>query len=115
MDIPRGATDSEIEEIVAGVVGELSLEEKVYMMSGHGFFAQMKKSRAYCDEPYRIGGGNERLGIPSLRFADGPRGVVTGGGFRRAGGLKNTDRPSKRSRYVAACASCCLTSRAISC
>ncbi|MEM1230584.1 MAG: glycoside hydrolase family 3 C-terminal domain-containing protein [Pseudomonadota bacterium] len=59
-------------------LAELSLEETVAMLSGHGFFEDFAETRRYCSTPYRIGGGNERLGLPQGRFTDGPRGVVTG-------------------------------------
>lgn len=72
------APDDPLQERVAALLDAMSLEEKVYMMSGHGFARQFRTSRRYCDTPYAIGGGNERLGIPHFYFTDGPRGVVTG-------------------------------------
>jgi beta-glucosidase len=57
----------------------MTLSEKVEMMSGHGFFSSYKRSGGrWGAEPYRAGGGCERLGIPPLYFTDGPRGVARG-------------------------------------
>ncbi|MEO1963978.1 glycoside hydrolase family 3 C-terminal domain-containing protein [Hyphomonas sp.] len=63
-----------IEEIVA----ELSLEEKVSMMSGSGFYSIHAESKQWGAKPYPAGGANERLGIEGLKFSDGPRGVIVG-------------------------------------
>ena len=61
------------EEEAKQLVNEMTLEEKVMLMSG--------KTEEY-GERYNVlpfpSGGNERLGIPPIRFADGPRGVVPG-------------------------------------
>lgn len=64
------------------VVSQMSLEEKIYLMSGSITPEKMMHDFAtpgyhYNMVPYTAG-GNERLGIPSLRFCDGPRGVVSG-------------------------------------
>lgn len=65
------------------LVDQLSLEEKVNLMSGNITLDEMRKDMAaghhYNEWPYEAG-GNERVGIPSLRFVDGPRGAVTGVG-----------------------------------
>jgi beta-glucosidase len=60
------------------LLGELDLEEKVAMLSGHGFFDQFVEDGRYCASLYHIGAGNERLGIPPLLFMDGPRGIGMG-------------------------------------
>lgn len=58
----------------------MTLEEKVYLMSG-----RIKHEEAFSGEvhynitPY-LAGGNERLGLPPVKFCDGPRGVVCGTG-----------------------------------
>ena len=62
------------------LVGQMSLEEKVYLMSGRVSMEEMLedfKVRHYNWRPYPAG-GNERLGVPALKFVDGPRGVVSG-------------------------------------
>ncbi len=66
------------------IVGDLSLEEKVYLMAGNGSFQEMidqslMPGRHYNDVPYPAG-GIERHNIPPMLFCDGPRGVVCGTG-----------------------------------
>ncbi len=75
----KGMTASEIDAAVDAILDEATLEEKVAMMSGRGFFAQFQTSGGHWGaEPYRAGGGCERLGVPALYFTDGPRGVARG-------------------------------------
>jgi beta-glucosidase len=77
--IEKGASDREVEACVSGLLEQLSLEEKVFMLSGHGFLAQIKEDGGrYGARLYHVAGGNERLGIPPLLFNDGPRGVNMG-------------------------------------
>ena len=62
------------------IVSKMSLEEKVHLMSGQVSMEQMMKDaeipgRHYNWIPYPAG-GNERLGVPAMKFVDGPRGVV---------------------------------------
>ena len=80
MDHPsEGASLHEIEEFVTWCLDELSLTEKIYMMSGHGFIEQyLADEGQYNISPYQTGGGNDRLGLPKLMFTDGPRGVALG-------------------------------------
>lgn len=72
-------------EYAKKIVENLSLEEKVYFMSGNITIDEMIKALSegkgnhYNYEPYHAG-GNARLNIPDLRFVDGPRGAVTGVG-----------------------------------
>jgi|LFRM01.2.fsa_nt_gb beta-glucosidase len=60
------------------LVSKMTLEEKVYLMSGrirpkpHG---TPSGEEHYNFRPYAAG-GNERLGLPPMMFCDGPRGVV---------------------------------------
>lgn len=75
----KGLSPHEIDQLVDEVISQISLQEKIAMMSGIGFFRQIKESGyAWGAHPYRAGGGCERLGIPALYFTDGPRGVVRG-------------------------------------
>ncbi|MBW2282879.1 MAG: glycoside hydrolase family 3 protein, partial [Deltaproteobacteria bacterium] len=77
--IAKGATREECEAEIASLLSELSLDEKIAMLSGHGFFAGIAEDGGrYCARMYHIGAGNERLGVPPLLFNDGPRGVAMG-------------------------------------
>jgi beta-glucosidase len=66
------------------IVGKMSLEEKVRLMSGKivieevmADFANPTVENHYNSFPYPAG-GNERLGVSEMKFCDGPRGVVCG-------------------------------------
>jgi beta-glucosidase len=75
----KGMAEAEIAATIDAVLAEASLEEKVGMMSGAGFFAAyMEDNKVWAARPYRAGGGIERLGIDPLYFTDGPRGVARG-------------------------------------
>jgi beta-glucosidase len=64
---------------IENLLSEMTLAEKVEMMSGHGFFQQLEDSgQRWGGHPYRAGGGCERLGVPAFYFTDGPRGVARG-------------------------------------
>jgi beta-glucosidase len=72
-------SDAEATEAVGAVLAAATLEEKVGMMSGRGFFAEfVADGRLWGARPYRAGSGIERLGVPPLYFTDGPRGVARG-------------------------------------
>jgi beta-glucosidase len=75
-DEPQMSVEAEAESLIA----QMSLTEKVAMMSGTGFFQALQEDdRVWGARPYRAGGGNERLGLTPLLFTDGPRGVTRGG------------------------------------
>ena len=75
----KGMTAEERRAAIDAVIAEATLEEKVAMMSGHGFFAAFTEDdRRWCARPYRAGGGVDRLDVPALYFTDGPRGVAGG-------------------------------------
>jgi beta-glucosidase len=75
----KGMSAEEIEATVDAILAEATLDEKVGMLSGKGFFkAFVEDDRVWAARPYRAGGGIERLGVPSLWFTDGPRGVARG-------------------------------------
>src|SRR5699024_4298522 len=62
------------------IVSQMSLEEKVHLMSGKVSMEMMLddfKERHYNWRPYPAG-GNDRLGVPEMKFVDGPRGAVSG-------------------------------------
>ncbi len=75
----KGMTDGQTAVLVSRIIEAATLEEKVAMMSGHGFLAHMQQSGGRLgSHPYRAGAGCERLGVPAFYFTDGPRGVVRG-------------------------------------
>lgn len=75
----KGASQTEIDAAVEAILVEATLDEKVGMMSGKGFFASYSASGGtWGAEPYRAGSGIARLGVPPLYFTDGPRGVARG-------------------------------------
>ena len=69
------------EEILRSLRREMTLKEKIYMLSGHPL-AQLQKDLIRTGRVYNVhalpGGGCRRLGIPPVLFTDGPRGVVMG-------------------------------------
>ena len=76
-DFNTAQPDPAIEAEIDGLLEELTLEEKVRMMSGHGFhyyFTQVD-NRQFGQRAYAAGSGCERLEIEPLYFSDGPRGV----------------------------------------
>jgi beta-glucosidase len=74
--------DAQIEARARELFGQLTLDEKIKMMSGDLPFwpgiADMLGG-GYADHPW-VAGAVPRLGIPGVRFADGPRGVIMDGG-----------------------------------
>lgn len=75
----KGASEEEIAIRVERILALATLEEKVAMMSGHGFFRIFEEDdKRWGSRPYRAGAGCERLGVPALLFTDGPRGVARG-------------------------------------
>lgn len=79
MPISEGASPEQQETRIEELLKELTLEEKVSMLSGHGFFEHIRQDGGrYCAHLYAIGAGIERLGIPPFLFMDGPRGIGMG-------------------------------------
>lgn len=75
----KGMSGEEIERRIDAILAEATLEEKVGMMSGQGFYRQFRESgKKWGAHAYRAGGGIERLGVPAMFFTDGPRGVARG-------------------------------------
>ncbi len=60
------------------IIQAMTLNEKVAMLSGSGFYLLHTQHDAWGASPYPAGGGCERLGIPPLQFSDGPRGIIVG-------------------------------------
>ena len=63
-------------ELAAELTGQMTLKEKVHMLSGHWIpLNGLLHGRVYNYDPI-AGGGCKRLGVPPILFSDGPRGVV---------------------------------------
>lgn len=74
--------DEQIEARARELLGQLTQDEKIKMMSGDLPFWQGMVDMmggGYADHPW-VAGAVPRLGIPGVRFADGPRGVIMDGG-----------------------------------
>jgi beta-glucosidase len=70
-------TSAELEAKAGSLLAQMTLREKVRQMTGDASFLRdgIKMMRIYNAEPIPAG-ENLRLGIPGIRFSDGPRGVV---------------------------------------
>ncbi|MEE4203118.1 MAG: glycoside hydrolase family 3 C-terminal domain-containing protein [Halieaceae bacterium] len=79
MDYTEGQSPELSPASVEATLAAMTLEEKIAMMSGRGFFETFRADgNVWGASPYRAGGGCERLGIPAFYFTDGPRGVARG-------------------------------------
>jgi beta-glucosidase len=76
----KQSSSGEFAERAHDLVGQMTLEEKVALMSGDYSMAALIRDafvfHHYNWVPY-LAGGNARLGVPPIKFCDGPRGVVT--------------------------------------
>jgi beta-glucosidase len=75
-------SDAQIDARARELFGQLTQDEKIKMMSGDPPFWQGMADMmggGYADHPW-VAGAVPRLGIPGVRFADGPRGVIMDGG-----------------------------------
>ena len=64
---------------VDGLIREMTLDEKIYMLSGHTIWQSLKdwlRTRRIYNVHALPAGGCKRLGVPPVLFSDGPRGVV---------------------------------------
>lgn len=70
---------AEIEQKAAEILGQMTLKEKVWLLNGNWDMVtnQIKYHNAYNPTPIATN-GVKRLGIPPIKFTDGPRGVVMG-------------------------------------
>jgi beta-glucosidase len=76
-------TSGQIEERARSLRERLSLDEKLDMMHGQLSFwmglAAMMAPGGYSSQ-FWVAGETQRLGLPGVRFTDGPRGVILSGG-----------------------------------
>lgn len=77
----ENCSKEDIKKFVEEVIGELSLEEKINIMSGQiteqKLLDDLFLIEHYNVKPYETK-AIDRLGLPNIRFVDGPRGVVSG-------------------------------------
>lgn len=59
------------------LVSEMTFEEKVQLIAGNCKIYESMGIGSYNSKPYGAG-GCERLGVPEMKFCDGPRGCVSG-------------------------------------
>lgn len=73
------STHAEVDERAAALLGQMTLKEKVWLLYGNWdpIANQVRHRNAYNPTPICTN-GLKRLGIPPLKFTDGPRGVVMG-------------------------------------
>jgi beta-glucosidase len=77
--IKSGSTT--IVQATEAIFSQLRDDEKLWMLDGDDGFKDFMIKMAtagYCHTP-QYAGFVERLGIPGIRFSDGPRGVLLGG------------------------------------
>ena len=65
-------------ELADYAMQDLSLKEKIHLMSGHGFIKELLLDLGFGKRAYPAG-GVKRLNIPEFKFTDGPRGVIIPG------------------------------------
>ena len=72
-------TNAQIEEQASALLTQLTLDEKLGLMDGDTPFwsglAEMAQPGGYGSRPW-VAGEVKRLGMPGIRFVDGPRGIV---------------------------------------
>lgn len=73
-DVVKEKDEARREELIDELISQMTLDEKLFQMGGGATLSELMN---YGVAPYRAG-GCERLGIPSLQFTDGPRGVMLG-------------------------------------
>jgi len=93
-------TAAQIDGIARGLLAQLTLDEKIGMMHGDtSFFEGFWHLRrdGYFRQPRTTAGAIPRLGIPGVRFSDGPRGFHGEGATTFPQGSACRRSPSVRS------------------
>ena len=82
LDTPATLSPDAIDAKARELLGELTRDEKLGLMDGDlpfwKGFARMSAPQGYSRE-FWVSGAVPRLGIPGIRFVDGPRGVIMDG------------------------------------
>ena len=79
----RNLSMEEVDKMAREAIDQMSLEEKVQMMTPRlksmlKFVLEMTRNKMRYNSKSYQAGGNSRLDIPTMRFFDGPRGLVSG-------------------------------------
>jgi beta-glucosidase len=77
-DIARAPQGDEREGLIRGMVSDMSLREKISQMSGSMNLLDLGLMVVDYGLKTYDSGANKRLGIPALKFTDGPRGICLG-------------------------------------
>jgi len=82
LETPRTLTPAQIDAKARALLAQLTLDEKLGTMHGDTPFwpglAEMMAPGGYASRPW-VAGAVPRLGIPGIRFVDGPRGIILQG------------------------------------
>lgn len=81
LETSEALSDAQIDARARALFSQLTLDEKIKMMSGDLAFwpgTLEMMSGGYARHPW-VAGAVPRLGIPGVRFSDGPRGVMMAG------------------------------------
>lgn len=77
----KNPTKATLSAETKALTGEMTLKEKIYMLSGHTI-GQTQVDMIRTGRNYNVralkAGGCKRLGVPPVLFTDGPRGIVMG-------------------------------------
>jgi beta-glucosidase len=82
LETPQTLSPEQIDARAGELLGQLTLDEKLGLMDGDTPFwpglAEMMAPGGYGSRPW-VAGAVPRLGIPGVRFVDGPRGIILKG------------------------------------
>jgi beta-glucosidase len=82
LETASALTPDQIDARARGLVAQLTLDEKLGLMDGDTPFwpglAEMMAPGGYSSRPW-VAGAVPRLGVPGVRFVDGPRGIIMKG------------------------------------
>ena len=82
LETSEALSSQQIEARARGLLAQLTLDEKLGLMDGDTPFwpglAEMMAPGGYASRPW-VAGAVPRLGIPGIRFVDGPRGIIMKG------------------------------------
>ena len=81
LEASQALSDAQIDAVARGLLSQLTLQEKIDKMSGEpAFYPGLlhMNSGGYNRHPLTTASAIPRLGIPGVRFTDGPRGVMLG-------------------------------------